>query len=89
MSRKRATNKNILGMLAFASLLISGVCYVLSLLKIGGGILPIVGNGLLLIVVLWTAWEFTANLSQVWKFIYFILAILAITGFILGVGIKL
>lgn len=89
MSRKKATNKNILGLLAFTTLLLSGICYVLDLLKIGNGILPIIAYALLLIVVLWTAWEFAANLSQGWKFVYFILAILAIAGFVIGIGIKL
>ena len=89
MSKKNVGNKNLLGMLAFGSLLLSGICYVLDLLEIGNGILPTLAYALLLIVVLWTAWEFAKDLSQGWRVTYYILAILAIAGFVIGIGINL
>lgn len=86
---KKVTNRNLLGMLAFASLLLSGINYALDLLEVHTGILPTIAYALLLIVVLWTAWEFAKDLSQGWRIIYYIIAILVIAGFVFNMGIKL
>ena len=89
MSKKKRGNSNLLGMLAFGTLLLSGICYVLDLLDIGNGLLPKIAYALLLIVVLWTAWDFAKDLSQAWRVIFYILALLAITGFVLGIGFSI
>jgi hypothetical protein len=84
MSRKKITNNRLLGLLAFVSLLMSGICYVLNKLNVGNGILPTIAYAFLLIVVLWTAWDFAKDLSAGWKIVYYILAVLAIGGFVFG-----
>ena len=77
-------NKSILGLLAFASLLISALVYLLDFLNINGGILPIISQGILIFVVLFLAWEYVKGLNKVWQVIYFIIAVLVIIGFVFG-----
>ena len=77
-------NKSILGLLAFASLLISAFVYLLDFLNINGGILPIISQGILIFVVLFLAWEYVKGLNKVWQVIYFIIAVLVIIGFVFG-----
>ncbi|MFA5543711.1 MAG: hypothetical protein WDA47_08020 [Bacilli bacterium] len=77
-------NKNTVGMLAFGVLLINTIVYILGLFNIGGTILPLVSQILLIIVVLGAAWDYVRKLSQTWKVIYYIIAILVIVSFILG-----
>jgi len=82
-------DKYTLGLLSFAALIISGIVYLLRLLDVPGGILPIISEGILLFVVLVMAWEYVRRLSNTWRLIYYILAALVIIGFVFGVGIKL
>ena len=63
-------NKSILGLLAFASLLISAFVYLLDFLNINGGILPIISQGILIFVVLFLAWEYVKGLNKVWQVIF-------------------
>lgn len=82
-------DKSTISLLAFIALIISGVIYLLSLLEVGSGILPLIKEGILLFVVLVSAWNFASRLSTTWKVVYAILAILVIVGFIFNTGIKL
>lgn len=76
--------KNTLGMLAFGVLLINTIVYILGLLDIGGTILPLVSEILLMIVVLGTAWEYVRGLNKTWRLIYLIIAIVIVVSFVLG-----
>lgn len=77
-------NKNTLGMLAFGVLLINTIVYILGLLSIGGTILPLVSEILLMIVVLGAAWDYVRGLSKTWRLIYLIIAAIVIVSFVLG-----
>jgi vacuolar-type H+-ATPase subunit I/STV1 len=83
-------NKNTIGLLSFVALLISGFVYLLRFFNVGGGILPVISDGILLFVVLVMAWEYVKGLSNAWKTVYYVLAVLAIIGFVFGgIGINL
>jgi hypothetical protein len=77
-------NKSILGLLAFASLLISAIVYLLDFLSVNSGILPIISQGILIFVVLFLAWEYVKGLSNLWQIIFYVIAILVIIGFVFG-----
>lgn len=82
-------DKSTLGLLSFAALVISGIVYIMRLLDLPGGILPIISEGILLIVVLVMAWEYGKRLNNTWRIVYYVLAALVIIGFVFGVGIQL
>ncbi len=81
---KRKSNENLVGLLSFVALLISGVCFILHGLDIGNGLLSIIGDVCLVIVVLYSAWSFARGLKKAWRITYFILAILVIVGLVFG-----
>lgn len=80
----KSSNKGLVELLAFASLIISAVCFILGIFGIGSGMLNTIAYICLLIVVLWVAWNYACHLSKTWRIIYFIIAILAIVGFVFG-----
>ncbi len=73
-----------IGMLAFGVLIINTVVYLLGMLDLGPSILPLISEILLIIVVLWSAWEYVKKTNSALRLIYFIIAILIIVAFIFG-----
>ena len=73
-----------IGMLAFGVLIINTVVYLLGILDLGPSILPLISEILLIIVVLWSAWEYVKKTNSALRLIYFIIAILIIVAFIFG-----
>ena len=82
-------DKSTIALLSFAAMVISGVVYLLRIIDVNSGILPILSEGILLFVVLVMAWEYVRKLSQTWRAVYYVLAVLVILGFVFGVGIQL
>lgn len=76
--------KNTIGLLAFAVLVINTIVEILGIFDIGPSILPLVSYVLLLIVVLWAAWEYAKRAGKNIKFIYIIIFILVIVGLVFG-----
>lgn len=81
--KSAATSKNkILGFIAFVVLFISCVCKILSAFNISIGILTIISDVCLLIVVIWTAYNFAKTCNKTWRIIFYVLAILSIVSLV-------
>lgn len=80
---------NILGVLAFVSLLLSAICMLIVLINntgwitIGGQIpnlLQLVSYICLVIVVIMVGWSYASTLSNTWRIIYIVIVVLAVLG---------
>lgn len=81
MARKE---ERLVGLLAFLGLIISTACYIFSAIDSRFSILYSVGYICLLIVVLYTAWEFVKRQSMMWRLVFYVIAIITILGFAIG-----
>ncbi len=74
------TGSKAVGFVAYATLLISGVCKILAAFGISAGILNLVADLLLVITVVWAAYYFAKSCTKTWRIIYWVLAILCLVG---------
>lgn len=80
---KKKSNLELVGILSFGALLISGVCKLCSLIGASLGIIATIGDALLLAAVLLAAYTYANRLTKTWRIIYWIIAVVAIAGFVL------
>lgn len=75
------------GLLAFVGILLSTICWIIEGL---GGNIPFIawiGSLALLLAAFISAWGFVSSKKITWRYIYFILVILAIFGWLIGSNI--
>ncbi|MBE6124406.1 MAG: hypothetical protein E7184_02540 [Erysipelotrichaceae bacterium] len=80
---KRKSNTELVGILSFGALLVSGICKLLSLIGASLGLIATIGDALLLAAVLLAAYTYAMTLNKNWRIIYWIIAVVAIAGFVL------
>ncbi|MDE6047601.1 MAG: hypothetical protein K2M08_00300 [Anaeroplasmataceae bacterium] len=92
MSRKGRTG--YLGMFAFAVMLLNAIAWIIKIVldalnvnNTVGGILTGVASLLLLIVVLFSAYDYASRQTKGWRIIFWILAIVSLLSIILGLGL--
>lgn len=87
MAKKGRTG--YLGMFAFIAMILNAIAWILQIAKLDGkisSILLAVGSLMLTIVCIFVAHDFAERQSQVWKIIFWILAILSLLAILFGVG---
>lgn len=76
----------LMSMLSFIALIltavIQAVVFIVGLFdeNINLGPLSFIANIMLTVVVIWVAWQYAKGLSQFWKIVFLVVAILAILG---------
>ena len=80
---KRKSNSELVEILSFGALLISGICKLLSLIGASLGLIATIGDAVLLAAVLLAAYMFAVKQTKTWRIIYWIIAVVAIAGFVL------
>ncbi len=87
MAKKGSTG--LLGMVAFIAIILNAVAWLLVSLDLGGNISAImtaVASIALLLVVLYVAYDFAKKQTQLWRIIFYVLAILSIAAVLFGTG---
>lgn len=91
-------SSNLIGVLAFVSLLLSAICMLVCLINntgvitIGGQIISIlqsVSYICLVVVVIVAGWSYASTLSKTWRIIYIIIVVLAVLGVLGFLNIKI
>ncbi|MFA7434758.1 MAG: hypothetical protein WC006_00150 [Bacilli bacterium] len=81
----KSTTRDLLGLLAFISLLIFTASFILNRIGAQTSFFTYAGYGLALIVVLGIAKVYVDKLSMTWKIVFYIIAIFAILDYLFSI----
>lgn len=81
---KKSKNINLLGLLAFAALIIKTVAFILSYFGVGLGVFTFLADVVVTGTVLLVAWNFARTCGKNWRTVYLVILILVIVGFVFG-----
>ncbi|HHU24107.1 MAG: hypothetical protein PHG08_01485 [Bacilli bacterium] len=77
-------NDTLVGLLSFVGLILATLFYLFSVLDGRYEMLYTISYICLLIVVFYTAWEFVRKRHVMWRFVYYVIVVLVLLGFVLG-----